>query len=88
MRTVIESLEVSEIVDAQREIYPRLDDAFDALRWWLSHDPESGEIIDDINLLYKQKGDPDQNIPALVVIYTFNDWQVLLMHILIQIPTL
>jgi hypothetical protein len=53
MRTVIEEENVSDIIDREQALYPRLTDAFDALKWWLAHRPESGEIIDDINWIYK-----------------------------------
>jgi hypothetical protein len=88
MRTVIEEPNVSEIIDAEEAIYPRLADAFDALKWWLAHVPESGEVIDDVNWLYKQKGNRDQNIPALVVIYTFDHRFVAISYVLVRVPTL
>ena len=65
MRTVVEDSFVSTIIDQVQALYPRLDDAFEALKWWLSHRPESGEIIDDENWLYKQSGNKDKDIPAL-----------------------
>jgi hypothetical protein len=88
MRTVIENWSVTATIDAEQEIYPRLYEAFDALKWWLSRVPESGEIIDDCNWLYMQDGDKRVNIPALVVVYTFNAREVLLKHILIRIPSI
>ena len=66
----------------------RLSESFDALKWWLSHRPESGEIIDDVNWLFKQKGNRAQNIPALVVIYTFDHREVLIKFILVRIPAI
>ena len=39
MRTVIEELNVCEIIDKEQAIYPRLEAAYDALKWWLSHVP-------------------------------------------------
>jgi hypothetical protein len=86
IRTVVENLSVSEVIDAELEIYPRLVEAFDALTWWLARVPESGEIIDDVNWLYMQDGDEHMNIPALVVVYTFNHYEVELKHILVRIP--
>jgi hypothetical protein len=87
MRTVIEAQIVSNVIDSEQEIYPRLEDAFDALKWWLAHVPESGEIIDDLHWLYKQTGDKRQNIPALAVIYTFDEDNVEIEFILVRIPT-
>ncbi len=86
MRTVIEAEIVSETIDSEQPLYPRLNDAFEALKWWLAHDPESGEIIDDINWLYKQKGNGHQNTPALVAIYTFDKDCVWINFILVRIP--
>lgn len=86
IRTIVENLSVSEVIDAEQEIYPRLDEAYDALKWWLSRAPESGEIIDDVNWLYMQNGDERVNIPALIVVYTFNAYEVEFKHILVRIP--
>jgi hypothetical protein len=86
IRTVIENWSVSEVIDAEQSIYPRLGDAFEALKWWLARVPDSGEIIDDVNWLYMQNGDARINIPALVVVYTFNSYEVVIKHILVRIP--
>jgi hypothetical protein len=88
LRTVIESIEVSSKVDAEGKIYPRLDEAFSALKWWLSHDPESGELIDDYHWLYKQGGDKRKKIPALVAIYTFDHDSVEILALLVKLPHL
>lgn len=88
IRTIIENLSVSEVIDAEQAIYPRLEDAFDALKWWLARVPESGEIIDDVNWLYMQDGDKSIEIPALIVVYTFNSSHVELKHMLVRIPSL
>ena len=86
MRTVIEETRVSEIIDKEQELYPRLGDAFEALKWWLSHVPESGELIDDVHWLFKQDGDLAHNIPTLVVIYTFDSAYVEIRFVLVRIP--
>ncbi len=88
IRTVIENHSVSEVIDAEQAIYPRLEEAFDALKWWLARKPESGEIIDDVNWLYVQEGDEEVNIPALIVVYTFDHNTVTLKHILLRIPSI
>lgn len=86
MRTVIEEEEVSWVIDREQSIYPRLSDAFEALKWWLAHEPDSGELLDDIHWLYKQEGDKDKKIPSLVVVYKFDHQSVTLKHILVRIP--
>ena len=88
IRTIIESPSVSFKVDAEIAIYPRLEQAFESVKWWLAHSPESGELLDDFHWLYKQKGNRDLNIPALVVVYTFSADEVELIAILVRLPTL
>jgi len=88
MRTVFEDANVSEVIDREQATYPRLEEAFDALKWSLSHVPEAGKIIDDLYWLHRQVGDRYQNIPALVAIYTFDDQSVWIKFILVRIPTL
>ena len=86
IRTVIENYRVTDVIDLEQSIYPRLEDAFDALKWWLARVPESGELIDDKNWLFMQDGNERVNIPALVVVYTFNHSVVELKHLLVRIP--
>jgi hypothetical protein len=88
IRTVVENISVSESIDAEQAIYPRIGEAFDALKWLLARVPEIGELTDDVNWLYMQEGDGRVNIPALVVVYTFNHWEVVLKHILVRIPVI
>jgi len=86
IRTVIENVSVSLAVDVGQSRYPRLEDAYDALKWDLAHEPEIGEITDDVNWLYVQAGDMQVNIPELVVVYTFDHREVVLKHIRIIAP--
>ena len=86
MRTVIESLSVSEVIDAETSIYPRLGEAYQALQWWLSHEPDSGEMIDDVHFLYKQRGNLRLRMPALVVLYTFSKHEVSFLSVLVRLP--
>jgi hypothetical protein len=87
--TVVESLSVMDKIDAECATYPRLEEAFDGLKWWLAHNPDSGELLDDYHWLYKQKGNREQHIPNLIVLYTFvPNVEVCLLSILIRIPTL
>jgi hypothetical protein len=86
MRTVIEDECVSEIIDLEQIKFPRLADAFDALKWWLARRPDKGVLMDDVNWICKQRGDREQNIPALVAIYTFDHRSVTIKFILVRIP--
>jgi hypothetical protein len=88
LRTVVEEDGVWAIVFANASIYRRLEEAFDALKWLLSREPERGTLIDDYFWVYKQRGNKDLNIPALVVLYTFDHETVTLFSILVRLPTL
>ena len=88
MRTVREEHTVSEAIDLHCALYPRLEEAYEALTWTLAHRPEIGEIIDDFFWLYKQAGDEEMNVPALVVVYTFDADSVDVRFLLIRLPTL
>ncbi len=86
MRTVVENISVSETIDDAQALYPRLEEAYMALKWWLSRIPESGEIIDDSNWLYVQRGDRAVRVPALVVVYTFDACELLIKHLRVMEP--
>lgn len=88
MRTVVEAPAVSAKIDAELGLYQRLEEAFDALKWWLAHNPDTGELIDDYHWIYKQRGNRDLKIPALVALYTFSPHEVEILSILVRIPTL
>jgi hypothetical protein len=88
MRTVIEAQSVSTKIYTEVSTYPRLEETFDALKWWLAHNPDSGELIDDYHWLYKQRGNRELKIPALVAIYTFTEDEVEILSILVRLPTL
>jgi hypothetical protein len=65
-----------------------MEEAFEALKWWLARVPESGEIVDDYYWLYKQRGNRELKIPTLVVLYTFDEDQVILFSLLVRLPTM
>jgi hypothetical protein len=87
MRTVIESEIVSDTIDKEQAKYPRLLEAFDALKWWLAHKPDEGQLVDDINWIYRQLGNQEQTIPSLVAVYTFDHQEVFIKFILVRIPS-
>jgi len=88
MRTVVEAPAVSAKIDAELGLYHRLEEAFDALKWWLAHNPDTGQLIDDYHWIYKQRGNHDLKIPALVALYTFSANEVEILSILVRVPTL
>jgi hypothetical protein len=88
MRTVIEDECVSTVIDLEQAIYPRLGDAFDALKWWLARRPDNGVLLDDINWICRQQGDRNQNIPSLVAVYTFDHRSVTIKYVLVRLPSI
>ena len=88
LRTVIEGLRVSSKIDVECSNYPRLEEAYDALKWWLAHEPDSGDTLTDYWWVCEQKGDADANIPTLGALYSFDDNEVYIAAVLIRLPTL
>jgi hypothetical protein len=86
LRTIVEEAIVSETIDRYAEIHPRLSDAFDGLKWFLAHSPESGEILDDFHWIFRNQADREQNIPAILVIYTFDEIRVILRFVALRMP--
>ncbi len=86
MRTVLESLRVSLTLDDHAFAFPRLEDAYMCLQWWLARNPESGELIDRLHWAYKQEGSRESNIPSLVALYTFTEHEVDIIAILVRLP--
>jgi hypothetical protein len=88
IRTVVEERSVTEKIYAEGSFYPRLEDAYDALTWWLARNAEEGELIDDYYWLYKQRGNRDAKIPALVALYTIDHNHVTIHSLLLKLPAL
>ena len=86
MRTLTEWPNVSETIESKAAQYPRLIQAYEGLRWWLSRSPESGELIDAHHWLFRQQGDARINVPAITVIYTFDDTTVEIISVLVSMP--
>lgn len=86
MRTVVEDPAVTYKIYAEAQLYPRLEEAFEALQWWLAHEPDSGILLDDIHWIYTQSGNHHLRIPTLVVVYTFDAHTVTFLHLLVRLP--
>jgi len=68
LREIVEEHVVYQTIDAERVIYPRLEEAYDALKWRLSRTPEFGYLVDEKHWVYRQEGNGDLKIPALLVL--------------------
>jgi len=62
LRTVIESQNVTHVVYMESQLYRRMEEAFEALKWWLARVPESGSIVDDYFWVYKQRGNRELRV--------------------------
>src|SRR5258708_5510362 len=84
-RTIVTEHRVTEIIDAESAIHPRLAEAFDGLEWRLSRTPEAGYRLDDRHYIYRQDGDPKMKYPGLLVLYTFTLDQVHILAVQVQV---
>ena len=72
LRTIRPESAVSETIDAECKVYPRLSEAWDALEWELSRSAETmGQQNrgDESLRLYVQADDPIANVPSIWVVY-------------------
>ncbi len=71
IKTVVLDDAVSSIVGAQCQVYPRFQEAWDALEWLLARSASNiGRASNGGELrLYVQADDPIANVPAIWVIY-------------------
>jgi len=86
MRTLIERPSVSETIEISAAQYPRLIQAYEALRWLLSRQPEAGELLDAHHWIFKQPGVSEIKIPAITAIYRFDHTTVEIMAVFVSMP--
>jgi hypothetical protein len=76
-RTVVESAEVSTLLDAETKRHERLQDLFDGLKWRIARDPEAGYSVPGTRpALCVIRSDDALGLPVLVLAYTFDADQV------------
>ena len=87
LRGVVEEHDVSERIDLLSEQFPRFAEAWDALKWVLSRNPEpkgsAGKLSanDRRYRAYVLAGDPLAGTPNIWVIYTFDDNQIVILGV-------
>jgi hypothetical protein len=88
LRGIVEELDVSEYVDLFSEKFPRFDEAWEALKWLLSRNPEPKgsalKIMPDGASRYRAyvlAGDPLAGTPDIWVVYTSTDSEVNIMGV-------
>lgn len=72
LRTVVPENEVTDTIDRECEVYPRLEEAWEALKWELARSAETmGQQNrgDETLRLYVQADDPLADVPAIWIVY-------------------
>lgn len=85
-RTIVEEASVSTAVDRFTRKYPRFDEAFEALKWLLARKCETLQggmrTVGGVTYhLYRQAADNLAGTPAIVIVYTYDDDEVVLIDI-------
>lgn len=86
MREIVETGIVSQTIDSYNGAIPRLEEAWDALKWLLSRSPELGiPLAKETPQLrvYKSKG--LAGLPDLVTLYNYSESQVHVHTILVLV---
>lgn len=87
LRAIVEELDVSEHIDLLTENFPRFDEAWEALKWVLSRNPEpkgSAVKVGTDGRRYRAfvlAGDPMAGTPNIWVVYTHDDQRVLILGV-------
>ena len=85
LRGIVEELDVSEHVDLYSERFPRFNEAWEALKWLLSRNPEPKGSARKVNSdnpdgpryrAYVLAGDWLAGTPDIWVVYAYNDAEV------------
>jgi hypothetical protein len=76
IRTIVQSREVIQDIDAASKTYRRLDDCIRALEWRLAKSPEKGVFRTGRYWIHRQRGIASLNIPEISVLYSFTDDEV------------
>ena len=81
-REIVEERDVSLAIDGYRQRFPRFDDAYAALQWLLARRGDRLGLHSRVGTieyrLYRQDADPIAQTPALIVVYTVNPDQIIL----------
>lgn len=84
-RTIVEEPDVGKAVDRFKSKYPRFGEAFEALKWVLARKGNdiatSSEAGGVVYRLYRQAGDPLANTPDIIVLFTCDDNEVMIVAV-------
>ncbi len=85
-RQIVEEQEVRDAVDQFRAQFQRFEEAFEALKWLLARkcvDVKglSRTVYGVKYILYRQASDPLARTPEIIVLFTYNDNEVVIIGI-------
>lgn len=76
-RTVVEDVRVTDTLTSLRANHPRIDDAWEGIKWRLARGPEEGyEVVSGKYLMRFPSFVNIVDVPSLTVLYEFNNDQV------------
>lgn len=78
LRTICENKLVSQKIDEAIKLFPRIEEAFEGLKWRLAREPENGiKILGTNPEKYLFKITPSRNnIPSITILYEFDNHKV------------
>ena len=85
LREIVESKAVSDLLDAEIERHPRLQDTLLGVEWVLSRDPETGLRMNDGYWIYRN-GVAAPGAPIVTVLYRFDDDRVEVLAVNVHTP--
>ncbi len=78
-RTVVEEKSVTDFIEKHQEEHRRLEDVYEAIKWRIARSPGDGfEIAGTDKRLLKTVDRPTIGIPAVVVMYSFDEETVII----------
>lgn len=75
-RTVVEDGAVTGFIERHQKKRPRLEEAYEGIKWRLARAPESGLKIDESGKYLLKTADMQPIMPGLRVLYTFDEHSV------------
>ena len=77
LRTVVEESWVTSEVDSAADKFERGEEAFEAIKWAIAHDPENGIPLNGAGLFaWFIQGARSIDLPTVAVVYTVTEYDI------------
>lgn len=91
LREVVEEIDVSDYVDSSKESHPRLDEAWESLKWLLARNPEPKGSALKVTARNRYRafvlaGDFLARTPDIGVVYIVSDTQINILEAVVTVP--